>query len=668
MVNNGLKIKIKQFIMAVMVFCLFLPLCTVNVAAKDNIVVKSESAISTDEVDIIFTSDIHAHLGSYDVKQDGKVKNVGGFSRFKAFIDKIRDENDNVLLVDAGDEVMGTLAQALIDTDAPELSFISEFSYDAITTGNHEYDYGVEAISKMYELIAEKYEKHPAFVNCNIDFTKEDEYTKRYRKALDTYGRAEYVVVDKNGIKIAITGVLGKDAIKCAPTCELTFIDPLTAVKNTVEKIKKNENPDMIVLLSHSGEDDVLEIYEDVDIAKAVPDLDVIVSGHTHTVRKEATVVGDTYIVSPGQYLMYAGHLSLKKNSKGRWDMTSYELKELNESIESDAYVQQKVQNYFDIIDENVLSEYDVKLQDTVCYNEVDFETELDLHDMHTETKLGNLLSDAYRYAANSTPTGQEHIFSGSVAPAGTVRDTFLLGEITTEEAFSVLSLGVGSDGMAGYPLVSLYLSAEEIRTVSEVDATVSDLMKAARLYMSGACFSYNPYRMPLNKVNDVWVCEPILEESRTELDDKKLYRVVTDLYSMQMLGAVTDLSKGLLSIVPKDENGNPIEDINTAIIYDENGNELKAWTALIKYLKSFTQDENGISHIPDYYNVTHNRKIVDKSLNPVSLLKNTNKFFFIILLIIILLIIAIVSLVRLIIKKKHQKKVFYEKKKAKNK
>lgn len=624
--------------------------------------VNAETA-NQNQVDIIFTSDIHSNILSYEEEIDGKITNVGGFQRLKTFIDGVKSNNPEPLIVDAGDIVIGTLSQAVIDTEAIELSLLSEFGYDAYTSGNHDFDCGVEPLADMHEVVTSRYVNHTAYVNCNIDFTQTDDYTKRFKEALDSYGRSEYIVVNKNGVKIAVTGVIGYDAIECAPTCELTFNDPIESVKETVAKIKANENPDMIVVLSHSGEDDTLGIHEDTTLAKAVPDIDVIISGHTHTLAKEEILVGNTHIVCPGSYLQYAGHVQMTKKADGRWLLDTYEVKLLDESVEDNVEVLNTLDNYIKKIDEETLKDNNLVASEVVAINNgIDFESVAEVHDLHVETKLGNILSDAYRYAANSTPTGQEDPIVGAVVPAGTIRSTLLPGEIVNNEAFNILCLGIGDDGKAGYPLVSFYLTGKEIATVAELDATVSDFYKYARLYTSGVCFSFNPHRMILNKINDIWICSPILEESRTEIEPDKLYRVVTDRYSMEMFGTVTDLSKGLLSCQPKDKNGNPVTDMDQAVIYDNDGNELKAWVALSRYLQSFPKNEYGISVIPEYYDTFHNRKVNENTWNPVSLFKNSNKFFYIFNGIIILLIVLVVVIIRAVRKSIHKKKVFIDK------
>ena len=139
------------------------------------------------------------------------------------------------------------------------------------------------------------------------------------------------------------------------------------------------------------------------------------------------------------------------------------------------------------------------------------------------------------------------------------------------------------------------------------------------------------------------------------ELQDDKLYRIVADLYSGQMLSAVTDMSYGILSIVPKYADGTPIEDFEDVII-TENGRELKGWDAIARYMASFEDtDGDGIGNVPNYYSTLHDRKKVEDSRSLAALLKKPNRFTFILLGIIltaVVLVVCIVLLLRKLVRK----------------
>lgn len=139
------------------------------------------------------------------------------------------------------------------------------------------------------------------------------------------------------------------------------------------------------------------------------------------------------------------------------------------------------------------------------------------------------------------------------------------------------------------------------------------------------------------------------MEGNREELLDDKLYRVVADLYSGQMLGAVTDQSFGILSITPKDALGNPVEDMEDFIVHN-NGQEVKAWLAVARYMESLA-DEDSDGTIPEYYNETQNRKVMDDDRSLGAILKNPNKIAIALVCIVLAVIVILVLIVVLIVK-----------------
>ena len=144
---------------------------------------------------------------------------------------------------------------------------------------------------------------------------------------------------------------------------------------------------------------------------------------------------------------------------------------------------------------------------------------------------------------------------------------------------------------------------------------------------------------MFFNRVTEAQLFNGLVD---TKIENDKLYRVVSGMYSAQMLGTVKEKSFGLLSITPKDENGTPITDFSTRVLRDKNGNEIKEWYALAAYLEHFGPD--GLS---DLYASSDGRKEVSHSLNPIELLKHPNWITLVTLLVIILVVTLVVVLVR---------------------
>lgn len=618
-------------------------------ALTATVLVNEAKAGEKKQLDVMFLHDTHSHLNEFVTVEDGKTQTMGGFSKIKTLINEKKAENPDTLLLDAGDFSMGTLVQVLYEEEASELRMLGELGIEATTFGNHEFDYGSEGLANMLTTAARSQEDIPAMVVCNVDWeTMEEaglsEEQECILSAFKTYGVKDYVMIEKDGVRIAVTGLFGKDCLECAPTCTLLFKDPVEAAKEVVSEIKEKEDADMIVCVSHSGTWEDPEQSEDEILAKEVPEIDLIISGHTHTKLEEPIVHGNTWIVSVGEYGKYLGEASLSQNEKGRWEMSSYTLHTIDESIAKDEATQEKIDGFMSMVDSKYLYQFGYTKDQVLCTNEIAFAASGDTSELHTELNLGNIMSDAYTYTVEHASDYDGNPVDVAVVPSGVIRDTFGLGEITTENVYHTFSLGIGEDGVPGYPLISVYLTGKELKTAAEIDASISDFMTAARLYTDGLYWNYNPNRMILNKVTDVYLCNG--QEERVELEDEKLYRVVTDLYTSQMLGSVTDLSYGLLSLVPKFADGTPIENYSDAIIKVE-GQELKAWVAIAKYMESFEDtDGDGISNVPEKYGTLEGRKVVEDSKKIGDLLKNPNKFFFLIVGIILFVIILFAGII----------------------
>lgn len=614
-------------------------------------------AVPGQQVDILFTHDIHSHLNAFTSLVEGQETDTGGFARTNTLIKEQRAKNPDTLVIDGGDFSMGTLIQTVFESQAAELRLLGYMGCDATTFGNHEYDFRSKGLANMLTSATDSGDPLPALVVCNVDWDAMESagLTEGQQRLKDAFACADvrdYTIVQKGDVRIAVIGVFGKDALACAPTCELKFKDPIEAVKATVAQIKATEDVDMLVCVSHSGTWEDPKKSEDELLAKAVPELDLILSGHTHTEIRQPICHGSTYVVSCGEYGRNLGSISLRQKADGRWELADYALLPITADVPADADTQQRIDRFMDTVDTDYLAQFGYTRDQVLAENDVVFSLLKDLGDVHTEHNLGDILSDAYIYAVKNADDYDGQPVDVAVVPSGTVRDTYARGDITVEQVFNSFSLGIGADGVPGYPLISVWLTGKELKTAAEIDASVSDLMTTARLYSSGLNFTFNPHRLPLNKVTDVYLEQ---DGQRVELEDDKLYRVIADLYSGQMLSAVTKMSYGILSIVPKYPDGTPIEDFEDVII-TENGRELKAWDAIARYMASFEDtDGDGIPNVPEYYRTLHDRKVVETSRSPAALLKKPNRFtaiFAALIAVAVLLVVGVVLLIRKLVRR----------------
>lgn len=644
----------KKHLMKLAVICMI----AVFFMTPMSLIISSADSPSSDnsgkQVDILFTHDTHSHLNSFLTVQDEQSVTLGGFAHIKALINQAKENNPDTLFIDAGDFSMGTLVQTIFNTEAPELRMLGTLECEVTTLGNHEFDYRSGGLASALKAAAASGDPVPAMVLCNIDWETMEaegltEDQQLLKDAFEIYGMKDYVVLTKGDVKIAVLGIFGEDSLSCAPTCVLKFKNASEAAAATVKEIKENEDVDMIVCVSHSGTNEKESKSEDEILAKAVPEIDLIISGHTHTTLLQPIVHGSTYIVSCGEYGKNLGTLNMTQLSDGRWTMNSYALIPITEGIPSDSDTQDKIDSFMDAVDSTYLSQFGYTRDYVLAQNTVTFSPSSDLYYIHTEHNLGNILADSFNYAVENADDFDGHPVDVAIVPSGCVRDTYAVGDITVEDVFNSYSLGIGVDGIPGYPLISMYLTGAELKIGAEIDASVSDFMRSARLYMNGINFSYNPHRLILNKVTDCYLTDD--EGNRVEIQDDKLYRVVCDLYSGQMLGAVTDVSYGILSIQPKFADGTPIENIEDAIITN-NGQEIKAWAAIATYLESL-EDTNGdgIADVPEYYASSLDRKVVEDSKAISDLLKKPNKYAVIIIIAIIIIIVLVILLVMAIVK-----------------
>ncbi|MBQ9979707.1 MAG: bifunctional metallophosphatase/5'-nucleotidase [Oscillospiraceae bacterium] len=601
---------------------------------------------------ILFTHDMHSHLMS---ATDESGASYGGYAKLKTVIDGQKALHPDALLVDGGDIAMGTLFQTAFSTDATELRIMGATGYDVTTFGNHEYDYRAQGLADMLNAALDSGEPLPQIVEANYfpPLQGQEGYgadSQAVWDAFERYGVKEYTVIERGGVNFAVFGIFGHDADDCAPMSGMILQDPVETAKEVVAKIQAEvDGPRVIVCLSHSGTTDNPKTSEDEILAEKVDGIDVIVSGHTHTTLDQPIKVNDTYIVSCGEYSKNLGVITLDMSGDSL-TLADYELIAIDSSVAEDKELAERIDGYKDLVAESYLSQFGYTDYDQVIgYNPYEFDSLSQLNE-HKEATLGNLIADSYLWAVQQAEGDSYVPVDFALTANGVIRESFAVGDITVSDVFNVSSLGIGADGVPGYPLISVYITGEDLKNAFEVDASVTSIMSAAQLYFTGMTFEYNPNRMIFNKVTD---CAQVLPDGTlAEIENDKLYRVVTGLYCGQMLGAVEGKTFGILNIAPRDANGNEIDtaDLESYIIHDQNGREIKEWYALASYIEDMgTMDQR--------YAGPEGRKVAQPSWNPVKLLKGANFITLIVLAVIIILIVVIVLIIRAVVRKVRKKK-----------
>ena len=569
------------------------------------------------QIQILFTHDIHSYMETKDTENCAVIKD---------YIDEAKKEQDATFVLDGGDFSMGTLYQTIYAESAVELTMLGRMGFDATTIGNHEFDYRPQGFASMLKAAAANQENDPTLqlpqlLCANIDWSKNtSEDNLLIKDAMDAYGAKDYTIIQRGGVKAGIFGLMGVDSAYCAPLSSLTFEDTVETAKQVVKELQ-TQDVDIIICLSHSGIWDNLEKSEDEQLALAVPEIDVIISGHTHSKVDKPIVHGDTYVVCAGSYAENLGQLCLTQKADGRWSMDSYVLNKVAGMTGGDEEIAQILADYKAEADRQYFSRFGYHADQVLTENNITFHDIDTIWSMRGEDEEGELISDSYIQKMKEVEGAGYIPIDVAVTPSGVIRTTIPKGEVTVADAFEVMSLGIGADGVPGYPLVSFYLTGRELHNAAEIDASLSPYVTGVELYVSGCGWAYNKHRILLNKVTDMW----LEQEDGTTVSipkDDKLYRVVTDLYTCQMIGAVKAQSFGLLSVEPKDAAGNVVTDYDTLILHDAQGNEVKAWVALADYLNSFGAD----GQIPADYATPFGRKLISDSYNLWELIKAPNK------------------------------------------
>ena len=601
------------------------------------------SADESKEVTVLFTHDLHSHfLPSKD--EDGG--EFGGYARLMTAINEQKAKHPDAILVDGGDFAMGSLFQTCFASDALELRLMGKMGYDATTLGNHEFDYLPQGLAAMLNKAVKSKDRLPQIVNSNYLPPKEDDagYNAEITEAFENFGVKKYTIIERGGVYFVLFGIFGTDSDDCAPNSGMVLEDAAETAREVVNTAVKEckdtygKEP-VVVCLSHSGTEDGKG--EDYELAGKVDGIDLIVSGHTHTTLTEPIKVNDTYIVSAGEYGRNLGVVNMSFDGNTA-TVTDYKLIPIDENVKEDAEIAAKVQEYKEQVDANYLAQYGVTFDEVIVNNPFKFDSVDEVYATQHDSDLGNLFADAYK-AAVEKATGEQ--VDVALTAAGVIRETLPEGKVTTSDVFNAASLGVGTEG----ELVKVYITGKELKAALEVDASVQPIMKAAQLFFSGVEYSFNTNRMIFNKVDKAYLVRN--DGTKEEIIDDKMYSVVTGMYAGQMLGSVKEKSFGLLSIIPKDKDGNPLEadELVNHVVFD-GSSPLKEWYAITAYLKSM----NG--EVSSKYTDADGRKTVYSSLAPTDMLRNANVFSFVAIGI-VLLILALIAFVAVIIVRKIKKR-----------
>jgi 5'-nucleotidase len=369
-----------------------------------------------------------------------------------------------------------------------------------------------------------------------------------------------HVVIERGGIRFGIFGVLGKEAIFYTTGGAVTFSDAIETAKVVAKILRETEKADVIICLSHGGvekgKDGRYIDGDDVRLAKAVPGIDIVIGGHSHTALEEAIIVnGRTPVVQAGKYGENLGELVVAVEG-GKLTVEAYRLNSIDDSVGGDRAIANEIDRIKKIVTADVFASRGYSIDQPLAVAPRDIPNTF--ADIAASTILANLVTDAFRNA-----TGADIGFTAN----GLMRSGFTRGKSgvqTVYDVFAVAPLGAGVvDRTAGSALVTAYFTGQELKHLLEfflVDSPAHPGEYFPR--SSGMRFRYDPSRPKFDVVTAIEI--GTLDRGYGAIDvtgkDERLYSLTCPLYLGVIIVAIPKYTKGSLALVPKNKDGQPLK------------------------------------------------------------------------------------------------------------
>ena len=486
----------------------------------------------------------------------------GGYARLAGLIAKRKDARKNqgpVLVLDAGDYSMGTAFAAASRETGGELQIMSRMGYDATTFGNHDFDLGSDGLGRSIGM-ASKAGRVPAVLASNTSFAGSDATLADLQRLAKAGVIRRHLVLERGGIRFGLFGLLGKEAqFYTTGAGAVTFSDAIETAKEMVRVLRETEKVDVVICLSHGGlekgKDGRYSDGDDVRLSKAVPGIDVVIGGHSHTALHEAIIVNArTPVVQTGLEGQNLGELVVTLDGD-TLTVESYRLYPIDDTVAGDRTVADEIDKLKKMVTKVVFASRGYSIDQPLAVAPRDLPNTFT--DIAAGTILANLVTDAFRNA-----TRADIGFSAN----GMIRASLKRGKSgvqTVYDVFVVAPLGAGVlDTTAGSALVTGHFTGQELKHLLEfflVDNPAHPGEYFPRA--SGMRFRYDPSRPKLDVVTAIEIGD--LDRGYRAIDitgnDARLYSLTCPLYLALIVVAIPKYTKGQLALVPKNKEGQPL-------------------------------------------------------------------------------------------------------------
>ena len=485
----------------------------------------------------------------------------GGYARLAGLIAKrkaARRDQGPVLVLDAGDYSMGTPFGAATREIGGELQLMSLMGYDATTLGNHDFDLGSDGLGKSIG-VAAKAGRVPAVVASNTNLAANDATLTDLQRLSKEGVIRRHLVIERGGIRFGLFGVLGKEAIFYTSGGAVMFSDAIEAAKEVVKVLGETEKVDVVIALSHGGlekgEDGRYADGDDVRLAQAVPGIDVVIGGHSHTALQQAIIVNErTPVVQTGKEGQNLGELVITLDG-GKLKVESYRLYPIDDTVAGDRAIADEIEVFKKSVTEAVFASRGYSIDQPLAVAPRDLPNTFT--DIVASTPLGNLVTDALRIA-----TQADIGFSANgMMRAGLMRGKS--GVLTVYDVFAVAPLGAGVvDPTAGSALVTAWFTGQELKHLLEF-FLVDNPTHPGEFFprTSGMRFRHDQSRPMFDVVTAIELGD--LDRGYRAIDisgrDERLYSLTCPLMVGQIVVGIPKYTRGKLPLVPKNKEGRPL-------------------------------------------------------------------------------------------------------------
>ena len=434
--------------------------------------------VHANELYIFHTNDTHGRLsGSLEESDEGAFS----AAQLCGIVKGMKELGHNVLLLDAGDAVHGKISANLYEGYSV-VNVMNKMGYDAMATGNHEFDYGFDRL-----LVLEGYADFP-LLNANLTTDAGEPVFE------------DVLIKEFEGFKVGIFGLSTPEtATKANPTFfeGYAFGDVIQAAQRCVDALKA-AGCDYIIALGHIGMDEASPVTS-YDVTEAVEGIDLFIDGHSHTVLESGVRSNGTLIVSTGEYLQNVG---LVKVSFGANGFSTEEACLFNEEENpfgngrTDRRTQRLLDAYLDAVEGKTADVVGVTAE------KLDGERE---QVRTSQTNLGSLVADAMRYKAGADM---------AITNGGGIRASIEAGDITYEDILTVLPFG-------NFVVVKKLTGAQVLQVLEESVAAYPE-PAGGFMQVSGLAFWFDPSMPAGSRVVEVTV-------NGEPLDEERVYTVATN-------------------------------------------------------------------------------------------------------------------------------------------